>query len=200
MDLASAQDGASVSLVYLLRKIQMFKFTSFLSGSLLLGAFAVFPSMAQQAGNPASKAVEATLAVFHVGKNAEGKEALLPADKAAPGDTLEYQTVHKNNGKFAIKSLVATLPLPAGISYVPGSAKPAAAEASLDGKVFAVIPLKTMVKNAQGKLEERLVPYSDYRALRWALGELPANGQATVTARAVVNPVSGAVAAPQKAK
>ena len=178
----------------------MFKFILILSGSLLFGAVAASPAMAQQTGNQASKLVEATLSVFRVGKTAEGKEALLPAAKAAPGDTLEYQTVHKNNGKSAIKSLVATLPLPDGISYLPGSAKPANAEASVDGKVFAAIPLKAMVKNAQGKLEERLVPYSDYRALRWALGELPANDQATVSARAVVNPVSGAVAAPQKAK
>jgi uncharacterized repeat protein (TIGR01451 family) len=171
-----------------------------MSGSLLLAAFAAFPAMAQQAGNPAPKAVEARLAVFLVSKNAEGKEALLPADKALPGDMLEYQTVHKNNGKSAVKSLVATLPLPVGLSYVPGSAKPASAQASTDGSVFAAIPLKTMVKNAEGKLEERLVPYSDYRALRWAVGELPAEGRATVSARAVINPVSGAVAAPQKLK
>ena len=178
----------------------MFKFISILSAAVLFGVVVASPVIAQQTGNQVSKPVEATLSVFRVGKSAEGKEALLPADKAAPGDTLEYQTAHKNNGKSAIKSLVATLPLPDGISYLPGSAKPANAEASVDGKVFAAIPLKTMVKNAQGKLEERLVPYSDYRALRWALGELPANDQTTVSARAVVNPVSGAVAAPQKAK
>lgn len=177
----------------------MFKFISILSISVLLAAMAASPAIAQQTGNQASKP-EATLSVFRVGKTAEGKEALLPADKAAPGDTLEYQTVYKNNGKSAIRSLVATLPLPDGISYLPGSAKPASAEASVDGKVFAAIPLKTMVKNAQGKLEERLVPYSDYRALRWALGELPPNDQATVSARAIVNPVSGAIAEPLKAK
>jgi uncharacterized repeat protein (TIGR01451 family) len=178
----------------------MSKLNSFFSCALLVGVVAVMPAIAQQANNAAAKPVEATLSVFHVGKTADGKEALLPADKAAPGDTLEYQTLHKNNGKSAIKSLTATLPLPEGISYVPGSAKPANAQASVDGKVFAAIPLKAMVKNAQGKLEERLVPYADYRALRWTLGELPANDQVTVSARALVNPVSGSVAAPAKAK
>ena len=178
----------------------MSRFISILAGSLLFGALATLPAMAQQTGNQASKPVEVTLTVFRVGKSAEGKEALLSADKAGPGDILEYQTAHKNNSKSVVKSLVATLPLPDGISYLPGSAKPANAEASVDGKVFAAIPLKAMVKNAQGKLEERQVPYSDYRALRWALGELPANDQTTVSARAVVNPVSGSVAAPQKAK
>ena len=183
-----------------MRKIQLPKFNSYLSCSLLVGVLAIMPAMAQQAGSAAPKPVEATLSVFHVGKNADGKEVLLPADKASPGDTLEYQTVHKNNSKSAINSLTATLPLPEGISYVAGSAKPANAQASLDGKVFAAIPLKTMVKGADGKLEERLVPYSEYRALRWVLGELQANEPVTVSARALVNPVSGSVAVPAKAK
>ena len=160
---------------------------------------AASPAMAQLAGNQAPKAVEAKLAVFHVGKNAEGKEALLAADKAAPGDTLEYQTAYQNNGKSAVKSLAATLPLPAGLAYVAGSAKPANPQASVDGKTFAAMPLKTMVKAPNGKLEEKLVPYSEYRALRWNLGDLPANEKVTVSARALVNPVSGSVAAPAKA-
>ena len=176
----------------------MSKFSSRSLCSLLVGLLFAVPSMAQQA--VAIKPVEVTLSVFQVSKVADGKEALRSADKASPGDTLEYQTLHKNNGKLAIKSLTATLPLPEGISYIPGSAKPANPQASLDGKTFAAMPLKTTVKNAQGKSEERLVPYADYRALRWTLGELPANDQATVSARALVNPVTGSVAAPQKAK
>ena len=178
----------------------MFKPISIALAPVLFWSLLTLPAHAQSTGKQASNPVMATLAVFRVGKTADGKEALSPADKAAPGDTLEYQTLHQNDGKSAIKSLVATLPLPAGISYLPGSAKPANAEASVDGKVFAAIPLKTTVQNAQGKLEERLVPYSDYRALRWALGELPADSQATVSARALVDPVTGAVAALQKAK
>ena len=167
---------------------------------MLVGILAVMPAMAQQTGNTAPKLVEATLSVFHVGKSADGKEALLPADKASPGDTLEYQIVHKNNSKSAVKFLTATLPLPEGISYVAGSAKPANAQASLDGKVFVAIPIKTMGKAADGKLEERLVPYSEYRALRWVVGELQANAQVSVSARALVNPVSGFVAAPAQVK
>jgi uncharacterized repeat protein (TIGR01451 family) len=177
----------------------MLKFISFLSGSLIFGAIAVSPAMAQLAGNQAPKTVEAKLSVFQVGKNAEGKEALLPADKAAPGDTLEYQTAYQNSGKSSVKSIVATLPLPVGLAYVAGSAKPANPQASVDGKTFADVPLKTMVKAPSGKLEEKLVPYSEYRALRWNLDDLSANEKVTVSARALVNPVSGSVAAPAKA-
>ena len=181
--------------------ISMINFKSFFLSSLLLGLGLLFgPStIAQQANVIAAKPVEATLSVFQVGKGADGKEALLPADKASPGDTLEYEAVYKSNSKSAVKSLTATLPLPIGTSYVPGSAKPANAQASVDGKTFAAIPLKTMDKTADGKPLERLVLYSEYRALRWALGDLPANEKLTVSARARLDSVSGSVAAPVKA-
>ena len=156
--------------------------------------------MGQQINQPPPKPVEATLAAFQVGKNAEGKEVLLPAIQSAPGDTLEYQTVYQNNGKTAIKSLEATLPLPVGTAYVGGSAKPVNPQASVDGKVFSAVPLKTMVKTPDGKLQERLVPYSDYRALRWSLGELPATEKVTVSARVQINPVSSGTAATERAK
>jgi uncharacterized repeat protein (TIGR01451 family) len=178
----------------------MFKFISVLSVSIIFGTVALSPAMAQVAGTQASKAVEAKLTVFQVGKNADGKETLLSADKAAPGDTLEYQTVYQNNGKSPVKALDATLPLPAGLAYVAGSARPANAQASVDGKVFAAMPLKAMVKTPGGKLEEQLVPLSEYRALRWSLGDLPADGKSAVSARALVNPVSGSVTAGVTAK
>jgi uncharacterized repeat protein (TIGR01451 family) len=176
----------------------MIKLFSFLSVSLLGAAFALTPAMAQRVDNPTPNSVEAKLSVFHVGKSADGKEALSPTDKAMPGDTLEYQTVYQNHGQAPVKSLAATLPLPVGLAYIPGSARPANAQASVDGKTFAAMPLKVMVKTPSGKLEEQLVPYSDYRALRWSVGDLPVNGTATVSARASVNPLSGAVAAPAK--
>lgn len=178
----------------------MFNFSLNLLGILFFGVLSVSPALAQAAASPAPRAVDAKLAVFQVSKNAEGKEALLAAEKAAPGDTLEYQTVYQNNGKSAVKSLAATLPLPAGLAYVAGSANPVNPQASVDGDTFAPIPLKKMVKTSSGKLEEKLVPYSDYRALRWSLDDLPANEKITVSARALVSPVSGSVASSATAK
>ena len=155
----------------------------------ILAGSAALPARAQNASPPTAAPVESTLSVFQVRKNAEGKEVLSAADKAAPGEVLEYQNLYRNNGKSALKSLTATLPLPAGLGYVAGSAQPANPQASLDGKTFADIPLKTMVKGADGKLQPQLVPYSDYRALRWTIGELPSNEKVTVSARAQVSPV-----------
>lgn len=169
---------------------------------LAAGLIATQAALAQGAANPAAPAprtdVEATLGVFQIQKDANGKEVLSATDKAAPGETLQYQVAYRNNGKSAVTSMAATLPLPVGLAYVPGSARPATPQASLDGKTFADIPLKTMVKGADGKLQPQLVPYSDYRALRWNVGSLPANEQVTVSARAQVTPVSGSVAPPSR--
>ena len=163
---------------------------------------AVFASqvVGQQVNQSPPRTVEATLFAFLVGKNADGSEVLRSTDKSAPGDMLEYQTVYQNNGKTAIKSLEATLPLPVGTAYVGGSAKPVNPQASVDGKLFSAMPLKTMVQTPDGKLQERLVPYSDYRALRWSLGELPATEKVTVSARVQINPVSSGTAATERAK
>jgi uncharacterized repeat protein (TIGR01451 family) len=155
-----------------------------------------FGSMAAYADNVTpiatakpAKTVEAKLAAFKVTQDANKKEVLAPADKVAPGDLLEYQVVYQNNGKSQLKQLTATLPLPVGMTYVAGSAKPASAMASLDGKTFAAMPLKRMVKKADGKLEEQAIPLSEYRALRWKLGELAEKGKAEVSALAHVNQV-----------
>jgi uncharacterized repeat protein (TIGR01451 family) len=145
---------------------------------------------------PAGK-VEAKLAAFKVTQDADKKEVLAPAAKVAPGDLLEYQVVYQNNSKSQLKQLTATLPLPVGMTYVAGSAKPASATASLDGKTFAAMPLKRKVKKADGKLEEQPVPLSEYRALRWTLGELAEKGKAEVSARGRVNQVAVSAAAPK---
>ena len=164
-----------------------------------------FSSMAVYADNVTpiatakpAKTVEAKLAAFKVTLDADKKEVLAPADKVAPGDLLEYQVVYQNNGKSQLKQLTATLPMPVGMTYVAGSAKPANAMASTDGKTFAAMPLKRMVKKADGKLEEQVVPLSEYRALRWKLGELAEKGKAEVSARSSVNKVATSSASVKK--
>ena len=135
-------------------------------------------------------AVEAKLAAYKVTRDADKKEVLSPADKVAPDDLLEYQVVYQNNGKSLLKQLTASLPIPVGTTYVTGSAKPAGAMASLDGKNFATMPLKRMVKKPDGKLEEQLVPLAEYRALKWKLAELAEKNKVEVSARVRVNQVA----------
>ena len=147
------------------------------------------------AGAVKASAVEAKLAAYKVTRDADNKEVLSPADKVAPDDLLEYQVVYQNNGKSLLKQLTANLPIPVGTTYVTGSAKPAGAMASLDGKNFATIPLKRMVKKPDGKLEEQLVPLTEYRALKWKLAELAEKNKAEVSARVRVNQAAASSAA-----
>lgn len=116
----------------------------------------------------------------------DGQESLVSADKAKPGEVIQYEAVYKNSSKSPVKNIAATVPIPSGLAFVEGTTKPPAAEASLDGKTFSSLPLVREVKNEAGLLEKQPVPVAEYRALRWVISELPAGEGATVLLRARV--------------
>jgi uncharacterized repeat protein (TIGR01451 family) len=142
---------------------------------------AAWPAAAQQQANPLVTKLEARKVV----RGADGKETLAPADSAKPGDVIEYVATYRNTSKQPLRNLEATLPIPQNTEFVPGSANPAGAKASLDAQNYAAMPLKrTTVKD--GKPVEALVPAREYRSLRWSAGELPAEKTATFVARVKV--------------
>lgn len=124
--------------------------------------------------------VETILSAFRVVAAQDGGEELLPADRAKPGEVIEYALVCKNTGDEPVDDLQPTLPIPPGTEYLPGTAIPAEILASLDGKTFAPVPLMRTVKTADGGEREEEVPYREYRFIRWRLGRLEPN-QETVT-------------------
>lgn len=115
---------------------------------------------------------------------ADGKETFVKADKASPGDVIQYKAVYKNVGTAAAVNVAATVPIPAGMQLLPDTAKPPAAEATLDGKNFSPVPLMREVKNESGVTEKQPVPLKEYRALRWKLPELAPGKDATFVLRA----------------
>ena len=119
-----------------------------------------------------------------------GQERLQSADRAFPGDTVQYEAIYENRGVRPIRNLQPTLPIPTGMSYLADTAQPAPAEASLDGRHFEAVPLKRQVKLANGEVREEFVPPSEYRALRWLVGNLPTAGQTNVIARTRLAPAS----------
>lgn len=125
----------------------------------------------------------------------DGKSVLKPAAKVKPGDVLEYSATYVNAGKTAVERVQATLPIPAGTALLADTAKPANAQASTDSLKFAAMPLKRIVKSADGTSREKLVPLADYRALRWEIGTLAAGKDAVVSLRVRVDPLLGATAA-----
>jgi len=124
---------------------------------------------------------------------AQGKEVLVPADKARPGELIEYRALYRNDGAGEARGLMATLPIPRGTQYVAGSALPRGVQASLDGRTFAAVPLKRTEQLADGRAVEREVPVAEYRVLRWPLGALPAKQSRAVTARVRIEPTPVAV-------
>ncbi len=115
---------------------------------------------------------------------AGGKEQLVAASEAKPGDVLEYRATYKNVSTNPLSAVMATLPVPAtGVEYLLNSAMPSGAEASINGTQFAPAPLKRLVTLPDGKHQQQLVPAAEYRFLRWPLGDLPAGASKTVSAR-----------------
>ena len=175
-----------------------------MAAGMLVAASLMAPAAAQRTATPEAAAGGKTVAValtqYKVVKAADGKEQLLDASSVKPGDILEYRATYTNNTGKAVSGLVADLPIPEGLEYLPRSAKPGAAlvkAATKDG-IYGAEPL---LRKAEGNKTES-VPYGDYRALRWTLGQLPASGVAAVSARAKVEVVvpsapKAAAAAPQ---
>jgi uncharacterized repeat protein (TIGR01451 family) len=119
----------------------------------------------------------------------QGKEAYVPAEQARPGEVIEYRATYKNTGKQAVNDLMATLPIPQGLEYLPKTAQPVRLLASVDGKNYEAVPLVRRVKGADGRIVVRDVPLSEYRSLRWPMGSLAARAEAQVRARMRVTPL-----------
>lgn len=144
---------------------------------LALGIFALPAAFAQSPGQPLETRLVASKVVV-----VDGRESLVDAASARPGDVIEYTATYRNAGKEPIKGLQATLPIPSQTEFIPGSARPARAMASLDALAFADLPLKRTVTR-DGKPVEEPVPYREYRTLRWSAGELGGGKSASFTAR-----------------
>ena len=157
----------------------------------VLTLFALFmPSLMAHAQNsaPAPKPdIESILTAKKVEIGADKKEVLTEAKTAKPADVIEYQVTYSNKGKTAVSNLAATLPIPADTEFVRSSPRPGTARASLGDGKFSAIPLKRKVKLPSGKEEEIDVPFSEYRALQWSLGELAAGKSVVVSARVRVS-------------
>ena len=154
-----------------------------LSRSLICGLCVVTALSASAYG---AEPVSNTLSVHRIVVGADGSEQAQAATAARPGELLEYNAEFRNAGSAVARGLEATLPIPQGVTYVAGSARPAGARASVDGTSFAPMPLVRRVRHADGTLADERVPLSEYRYLRWAPADLASNGALSVSARVVV--------------
>ena len=124
-----------------------------------------------------------TLTANKVVKDASGKEVFSKADKVKPGDVVEYRANYANVSQAGLSAVVATLPIPKGMEYIDRTANPVAASATVDAVKYESVPLKRIVKDKAGKQVTTLVPVTEYRALRWSLGNIQAGKVIAVSAR-----------------
>jgi uncharacterized repeat protein (TIGR01451 family) len=116
-----------------------------------------------------------------------GNDKLERADKAKPGDVIEYTAVYRNKGKGNATNVKGIIPVPKGTVFIPGSAKPSQINASLDDKEYTPLPLKRKMTLPSGKVELRDVPYEQYRYIRWDLKTLSPGKSATVSVRVKIS-------------
>ena len=133
------------------------------------------------------KDVAVNLTVQKVVVTPDGKEQFLPADQAIPNDILLYTATYTNRTGGVVKGLMAMLPIPQGVEYLAGTARPAGAMASTDGVTFQPIPLKRKVKAADGTVREVLVPVAEYRKLQWNVSELAVDGSFSASTQARIS-------------
>jgi uncharacterized repeat protein (TIGR01451 family) len=119
----------------------------------------------------AKPAVKLTLAGSLVGKSADGHVTLTPVERITlkPGDDVEYAITAVNGGDSAATHFVPSAKIPAGTTYVDGSAKAprAHAEFSLDGgKTWAAQPTVT-VKGPAGTPVVKKADPALYTAVRF---------------------------------
>lgn len=119
----------------------------------------------------AKPAVKLTLAGSLVGKSADGHVMLTPVERVTlkPGDDVEYAITAVNAGDSAATHFVPSGKIPAGTTYVDGSAKAprAHAEFSLDGgKTWSAQPTVT-VKGPAGTPVVKKADPALYTAVRF---------------------------------
>ena len=129
----------------------------------------------------AADALQMNLQANKVVKQADGKVVYTPVSTAASGTVIQYRATYTNTIDKPINDVAVTLPIPANMSFT-GEAFPASAQATIDGKNYADMPL---MRKVDGKMVK--IPYSEYKALRWNIKLLPAKKSADVALNAIVD-------------
>lgn len=137
----------------------------------------------------ASPQVSLHLSAFLI-RDAAGHAVNVPlgSQKITAGERVRFVIEAHNAGSSNALHLSPSDPIPAHMSYVPGSAKDGTAtvEFSLDGKSFSPHPT-VKVKTSKGMGSKPADP-SMYRAIRWVTHvPLPANHTFTYSYEAQVN-------------
>ncbi|MDN3453829.1 MULTISPECIES: hypothetical protein [unclassified Psychrobacter] len=138
-------------------------------------------ALAMLSNAQAAEALKMELQANKITKTADGKVSYIAASNAQKGETVQYRATYTNTIDTPISDVSVTLPIPANMVFT-GEAKPNSAQATIDGKNYADMPL---MRKVDGKLVK--IPLSEYKALRWNIKWLPASKSADVSLNTTVN-------------
>lgn len=149
--------------------------------------FTLLALMALALGTPAAAQQQNQLSVA-----VENRSAALEAARGTPrsdeaaraGDVLRYRLTFRNTTPRALRGVVVSDPIPAGLRFVAGSSRASRADARVEysvdgGRTFAAQPMETVV--VDGRREQRPAAPEKYTHVRWTVGGEVAPG-ATVVA------------------
>ena len=143
--------------------------------------FAISASVLLLGTANADDALKMDLTANKVIKSDDGKTTYLPVRNAPVGTVIQYKATYSNTINKDIQDLAVVLPIPANMTFT-GEAIPSTAQASIDGKNYADMPL---MRKVDGKMVK--IPFSEYRTLRWNIKLLPAQKSAAVALNTTVN-------------
>lgn len=155
-----------MKIAYLLKQLLITSITSLL-----------FISSVQAADNTLKMELTANKVV----KSANGKVSYLPVRTASAGTVIQYKATYTNTVNQNINDLAVTLPIPANMTFT-GEVYPTSAQASVDGKNYADMPL---MRKVNGKVTN--IPLSEYRSIRWNIKMLPARKSADVSLNTIID-------------
>ena len=169
------------------KKLQINRFAKL---PIMLLGLSLIPAVASWAASPTvtKEDLAISLTAKKVVVQSDGKEKLVAADRAFPGEVIQYDALYVNQSAKPLTSVAPTLPIPNGMVFVPESASPAPSEASLDGRNFQTLPILRKVRMPSGEEKEVEVPATEYRALRWKASDLAAGAKTAITARTKLVP------------
>ena len=160
--------------------------TTALSTLVAAALLAAWPAHGASQTGAGNDPITAEMVAVKVLEDDRGREVYVAADEAKPGDLIEYRVTYQNRGKALVRKLQATLPLPVGVDYQLETASPRGVEARTETDTFDAVPLRKVVRKADGSREVLTIPADQYRALRWTIPELRAGASVQVKARARV--------------
>lgn len=115
----------------------------------------------------------------------QGKKVkkMVEAKDIVPGEEITYTLSYSNAGSEAATNMVISDPVPAGTSYIPGSASETGELTfSIDhGKSYKKPALLTYeVTTPDGKREKRVASPEEYTDIRWVISAVPAGREGAV--------------------